>query len=218
MTNTNPAAPARRSLIVSTPATRRAYDAGVKAAAAGKEEYAALNAWDARNYAAEWFDGDALDAWQAGFSDTPAPVTTHVAAPGESARTAAPVTVWNHDFSGHSNRPDECRICKRARDGHGSPAPVCAHLSPYTVASGAVKCWDCADTLTPAPVVTFAPMYPLVSEPVAAWAAWSESHPALFADDVYPAIDGDELAAQFGGSLPRTSVVGETSIWDKVSA
>ncbi len=71
MTNTD----SRRSLIVSNPATRRAYDAGSKAAAAGLDEYAALAKWESRNYAAEWFDGDAVDAFQAGFSDTPASVT-----------------------------------------------------------------------------------------------------------------------------------------------
>ena len=91
MTNTNP----RRSLIVSTPATRRAYDAGVKAAESGKlDEAAAIERWETRNWAAEWFDGDASDAFAAGFSDTPAadPIT-------ELVSEGVTIFVW----SGHAH-------------------------------------------------------------------------------------------------------------------
>lgn len=62
--------------------------------------------------------------------------------------------------------------------------------------------------------------FPLVTEPVYVWAAYSKSHDPIpgFTTDAYPGIDGDELAIDAGGSLPRMSVVGETTIWEKVSA
>jgi hypothetical protein len=63
----------RKSLIVSNQYTRRAYDKGRAAALAGLDETTELVKWGNRNYAADWFDDDSTDAWQAGFSDSAAP-------------------------------------------------------------------------------------------------------------------------------------------------
>lgn len=73
----------RPSLIVSTPRTRRAYDAGVKAAAthgdAGRND--AFEKWESRVFCHEDYTYDEDDAWNAGFDDTytPAPVSPTVA-------------------------------------------------------------------------------------------------------------------------------------------
>jgi hypothetical protein len=63
----------RKSLIVSNQYTRRAYDKGRAAALAGLDETTELVKWGNRNYAADWFDDDSRDAWQAGFSDVVPP-------------------------------------------------------------------------------------------------------------------------------------------------
>lgn len=61
---------------------------------------------------------------------------------------------------------------------------------------------------------------PLGVEALAIWVEYARSHNPIpgITTDIYPAIDGDDLAVHFGGSLPRTSVVGETTLWEKVSA
>jgi hypothetical protein len=62
-------------------------------------------------------------------------------------------------------------------------------------------------------------IFPMTVSPIQEWVDYAATHPALPGlHSAYPAIDGDELALDFQGSLPRTSVVGETTLWEKVSA
>lgn len=62
-------------------------------------------------------------------------------------------------------------------------------------------------------------LFPMLTSPITEWQAYVEAHPPypLIADH-YPHVDGDQLAVDLEGCLPRTSVVGETSLWGKVSA
>lgn len=57
------------SLIVNNAYTRKAYDNGANAAKAGKDEQTAYDKWEERNWMNAKFDGDAEDAWHAGFAD-----------------------------------------------------------------------------------------------------------------------------------------------------
>jgi hypothetical protein len=63
--------------------------------------------------------------------------------------------------------------------------------------------------------------FPLLTSPVSQWKAYAATHENWVSDsgdrDDWR-IEGDQLARDFGGSLPRTSVVGETTLWEKVSA
>lgn len=63
--------------------------------------------------------------------------------------------------------------------------------------------------------------FPLVTQPISYWAEFAATHPALGflpgTVDLYPAVGGDELQVDVG-PLARTSVVGETSLWAKVTA
>lgn len=62
-------------------------------------------------------------------------------------------------------------------------------------------------------------IFPMTVSPIQEWIDYVAAHPALTGiTDVYPAIDADQLAIDFGGCLPRASVVGETTLWEKVSA
>lgn len=62
--------------------------------------------------------------------------------------------------------------------------------------------------------------FPLIVSPIGEWEEYAATHPPLNlpgpTSECYPAIDGDALQVECG-PLARTSVIGETTLWEKVS-
>ena len=85
----------RTSLIVNTPRTRRAYDAGTRDAQSGHTYEYAFDRWNRRVWSHEDFTADETDAYDAAWDDTdtrePAPVEAPEPAPAVTPnnRTAA---------------------------------------------------------------------------------------------------------------------------------
>ena len=56
-----------------------------------------------------------------------------------------------------------------------------------------------------------------LSDPITAWADFAHENPNADIVVPYPAIDGDAVAIECGGQLPRMSVAQETDLWEKVA-
>lgn len=143
-------------------------------------------------------------------------------------------------FVGHSTNPAESRIIVDISSPFARSFPaistsenwhdrvVCQGHADYCAENGHAshtidgivqpRCPRCGDLREdPEPEDS----YPLVTSPLTHWMRYAETHVSWVArtgdsDDWH--VGGDQLALDFGGSLPRTSVIGESTLWEKVSA
>lgn len=60
-------------------------------------------------------------------------------------------------------------------------------------------------------------LFPMTTSPIWHWEEYVAAHPPMAGFDDYPHVDGDRLAVDYY-PLWLCHVVGETSLWEKVSA